>query len=157
MISVSFNIAFLVESIHLYPEVRAKSLSITSHIFFTETGTVYKRVLVDNEDEYYQDYHMTPLEDLPAARTSDCQCTCESCTRCHTRVKQLPPTHYVMAVKSDIFRRMFDEVSASKNMPCGLFFCGHHEDVRHPSVGIAIVIVSILFAALLLATIYVSG
>jgi len=122
-----------------------------------ETGTVYKRVLVDNEEEYYQDYHMTPLEDLPAARTSDCLCTCESCTRCHGRTKQLPPTHYVMAVKSDIFRRMFDEVSASKSMPCGLFFCGHHEDVRHPSVGIAIVIVSILFAALLLATIYVSG
>jgi len=122
-----------------------------------ETGTVYKRVLVDDEDEYYQDYHMTPLEDLPAARASDCQCTCENCTRCHTRTKQLPPTHYVMAVKSDIFRRMFDEVSASKSMPCGLFFCGHHEDVRHPSVTIAIVIVSILFVALLLATIFVSG
>ncbi len=142
MISVSFS-SISSESIHDFTQIRAKS-SCISHIFFTETGTVYKRVLVDNEDEYYQDYHMTPLEELPAARTSDC-------------TKQLPPTHYVMAVKSDIFRRMFDEVSASKSMPCGLFFCGHHEDVRHPSVGIAIVIVSILFAALLLATIYISG
>jgi hypothetical protein len=52
---------------------------------------------------------------------------------------------------------MFDEVSASKSMPCGLFFCGHHEDVSHPSVKIAVVLVSILFVAMLLATIYVSG
>eukprot|EP00986_Skeletonema_menzelii_P008275 scaffold3437_cov145-Skeletonema_menzelii.AAC.7 len=122
-----------------------------------EAGTVYKRVLVDDENDYYQDYHMTTLEDLPAARDSDCQCTCENCTRCHTRTKQLPPTHYVMAVKPDIFRRMFDEVSASKSMPCGLFFCGHHEDVRYPSVTIAVIMVSILFVALLLATIFVSG
>ena len=100
---------------------------------------------------------MTALEDLPAAHTSECQCTCENCTRCHTRTKQLPPTHYVMSVKSDIFRRMFDEVSASKSMPCGLFFCGHHEDVRYPSVTIAVVIVSILFVALFLATFFVSG
>ena len=122
-----------------------------------ETGTVYKRVLVDDENDYYQDYHMTTLEDLPAVRDSDCQCTGENCTRCHTRTKQLPPTHYVMAVKPDIFRRMFDEVSASKSMPCGLFFCGHHEDVRHPSVGIAVIMVSVLFVALLLATIFISG
>lgn len=114
-------------------------------------------MLVDNEDEYFQDYHITELDDLIPARTAECQCTCENCNRCHTRIKQLPPSHYVMAVKSDIFRRMFDEVSASKSMPCGLFFCGHHEDVSHPSVKIAVVLVSILFVAMLLATIYVSG
>ena len=135
----------------------AKSSSLHLASFLTEAGTVYKRVLVDDENDYYQDYHMTTLEDLPAARDSDCQCTCENCTRCHTRTKQLPPTHYVMAVKPDIFRRMFDEVSASKSMPCGLFFCGHHEDVRYPSVTIAVIMVSILFVALLLATIFVSG
>jgi hypothetical protein len=112
---------------------------------------------VDDEDEYYQDYHMTTLDDLPAAHGSECQCTCDTCVRCHSRTKQLPPTHYVMAVKSDIFRRMLDEVSASRSMPCGLFFCGHHEDVRYPSVKIAVVAVSVLFVALLLLTIYVSG
>ncbi|KAL7447127.1 hypothetical protein ACHAXM_010564 [Skeletonema potamos] len=122
-----------------------------------EVGTVYKRLLVDNEDDYYLDYHMTSVEDYPAAHNAECQCICDSCTRCHTRTKQLPPTYYVMAVKSDIFRRMFDEVSASKSMPCGLFFCGHHEDVRFPSVTIAVVIVSILFVALFLATIFVNG
>ena len=156
MILVSLNLSFHVKSIYLHNLfICILIIIIVSDLSLLETGTVYKRVLVDDEDEYYQDYHMTPLEDLPAARASDCQCTCENCTRCHTRTKQLPPTHYVMAVKSDIFRRMFDEVSASKSMPCGLFFCGHHEDVRHPSVGIAIVIVSILFMALLLATIFV--
>ena len=120
----------------------------SKYFFPTETGAVYKRVLVDNEDEYYQNYHMTTLEDLPAAR-------CESCNRPHAVTKQLPPTHYVMSVKSDIFRRMMDEVSASK-APCGFFFCGHHEDVRYPSVTIAAVLVSILFAVLLLVTIFVS-
>eukprot|EP00970_Alexandrium_tamarense_P019950 scaffold14671_cov228-Alexandrium_tamarense.AAC.2 len=62
-----------------------------------------------------------------------------------------------MAVNSDIYRRIFDEVSESKNMPCGLFFCGHHEDVRYPSILIAVLVVASVFIAMVIATFYVKS
>lgn len=45
-----------------------------------------------------------------------------------------------------------DEVIESKTMPCGLFFCGHHEDVRYPDIKIAVAIVAMAFVVLLGAT-----
>jgi len=33
----------------------------------------------------------------------------------------------------------------SRDMPCGTFFCGHHEDVRHPDITIAALIVAFVF------------
>jgi hypothetical protein len=60
----------------------------------------------------------------------------------------LPPANYVMAVGDDVYRRMFREVSEARSMPCGLFFCGHHEDVAHPSIGIATTLVMVLFGTL---------
>jgi len=70
---------------------------------------------------------------------------------------QLPPSYYVMAVDSDIYQRMFDEVSESMRMPCGLFYFGHHADVEYPSIAIAIVGVAVVFSLMLWATIYVDG
>jgi len=52
---------------------------------------------------------------------------------------------------------MLDEVSESKSMPCGLFFCGHHEDVRYPSIMIAVGIVAMMFILFLALTIYVKN
>ena len=128
-----------------------------------ETGAVYKRALVDNEDDYFQDYHIT-IEDTAADGTvfhppasTDCQCTCTNCENCHVRRKQLPPWYYVMAVDSDIYRRMFDEVDEAMNMPCGLFYCGHHADVDYPNIGIAVVGVVIIFAVMAWATFFVDG
>jgi hypothetical protein len=57
-----------------------------------------------------------------------------------------------MAVDSTLYRRMMDEVIESKTMPCGLFFCGHHEDVRYPDIKIAVAIVAMAFVVLLGAT-----
>ncbi|KAL3796497.1 hypothetical protein ACHAWO_011369 [Cyclotella atomus] len=122
-----------------------------------EFGHVYKRQLVDNESEYFQDFHTVEEGDMPLQTPSGCHCLCNNCNHCHSRRKTLPPTYYVMSVKSDIYRRMFDEVSESKSMPCGLFFCGHHEDVRYPSIMIAVALVSGLLVAMLVATIYVKG
>ena len=114
-----------------------------------ESGCVYKRALVDNEDDYFQDYHITAADDASSTAVpflpSDC------------RPKQLPPTYYVMAVDSDIYRRMFDEVAESVNMPCKLFYCGHHEDVDYPSIGIAVTGVVTILSVMLLATIYVGA
>jgi len=116
-----------------------------------ESGRVYKRALVDNEDDYFQDYHIT-IDDTAESAFSPTSANCGNCNR-----KQLPPSYYVMAVDSDIYRRMFDEVSESINMPCGLFYCGHHEDVDYPSIGIAVIGVVFIFAVMLWATIFVDG
>lgn len=116
---------------------------------------MYKRQLVANENEYFQDFHTVENGDIPLQTASGCNCLCDNCNNCNSRRKTLPPTYYVMSVKSDIYRRMLDEVSESKSMPCGLFFCGHHEDVRYPSIMIAVALVAILFLLLLSAMFYV--
>jgi hypothetical protein len=111
--------------------------------FLSEAGCVYRRALVENEDDYFRDYHITidhgRYELAPSL------------------LPQLPPSYYVMAVDSDIYQRMFDEVSESMNMPCGLFYFGHHADVEYPSIAIAIVGVAVVFSLMLWATIYVDG
>jgi len=113
-----------------------------------ESGCVYKRTLVDNEDDYFQDYHFTTTDDVSAAPFFPSALD---------RQKQLPASYYVMAVDSDIYRRMFDEVAESINMPCKLFYCGHHEDVDYPSIGIAAMGVAAIFVVMLWATIVVDG
>lgn len=98
--------------------------------------------MVKNEDDYFQDYHHT-IDDGGFEAT--------------TFPPQLPPSYYVMAVDSDIYQRMFNEVSESMNMPCGLFYFGHHADVEYPSIAIAVVGVTIVFSLMLWATFYVDG
>ena len=117
-----------------------------------EAGSVYKRKLVDNEDEFFVEFHTSEEDPVDAAKP--CHCTCEGCNRCHDKQKRLPPDLYVMAVDSTIYRRMLDEIIASKTMPCGIFFCGHYEDVRYPDITIAALIVGVVFF-LLCATIYI--
>lgn len=102
-----------------------------------ETGMVYKRKLVDEEDQFFVEFHS--VEDDPAALDGP------TCIACQEKQKRLPPDLYVMAVDSSIYRRMLDEVIASKTMPCGTFFCGHHEDVRHPDITIAALVVGVVF------------
>ncbi|KAL9191432.1 hypothetical protein ACHAXT_001138 [Thalassiosira profunda] len=124
-----------------------------------ESGCVYKRALVDNEGDYFQEYHLKPADDASdhVHTTTDCQCKCPNCENCHGRRKPLPPSYYVMAVDADIYRRMFDEVAESMNMPCKLFYCGHHEDVDYPSIGIAVAGVTVLFLVVLWITMMVDG
>ncbi len=57
----------------------------------------------------------------------------------------LPPTRYVIHAPPDLYRRMVDEISSSASLPCGLFFCGHHEDVAKPSLRIAVLVLLIFF------------
>ena len=117
-----------------------------------EAGCVYKRKLVDDEDELFVDFHT--LEEGNHVHT-DCGCTCANCQRCYEKSKRLPPDLYVMAVDSSLYRRILDEIIDSKTMPCGTYFCGHHEDVNHPSVMIAVAIVSFMFLVLLAGAIFV--
>ena len=104
-----------------------------------------------DEDDYFQNYHITVEDEVEPHFSFECQCNNRSPR------KQLPPSYYVMAVDADIYQRMIDEVSESMTMPCGLFYCGHHDDVDHPSIRIAMVGVTITFSVMLLATICVGG
>jgi len=101
----------------------------------------------------YEEYHRAAEEmDLDANWNMDnpsaCNCPCNNCNRCTGKKDLLPPNVYAMAVDEGLYRRVLDEIGASRSMPCGLFFCGHHEDVSHPSIGIAIVIVTLTFLGL---------
>ena len=60
----------------------------------------------------------------------------------------LPQTTYALAIDENIYKRVLDEISQASTMPCGLFYCGHHEDVDHPSILIALVIVVALLVAM---------
>ena len=131
---------------------RLISAQLLTHLYqlslLSESGCVYKRTLVENEDDYFQDYHIT---------LGDGQYMSMNCDPVQGPPKQLPPAYYVMAVDADIYQRMFDEVSESISMPCGLFYCGHHEDVDYPSIRIAMVGVMITLSVMLVATICVGG
>jgi hypothetical protein len=113
-----------------------------------ESGCVYKRDLVENENVYFQEYHITI--DTGVFEQQEQQ---------HRPIRPplLPPMYYVMCVDSDIYQRMLDEVSQSRSSPCGLFYFGHHKDVSYPSIAIAAVSLVIVFSLMLWATFYVNG
>ena len=84
-----------------------------------------------------------------------CHCNCPNCTTCVHRSSTSGASllgqgtgTYCLAVEDTIYRRILDEVCASQNMPFGLFFCGHHEDVSRPSITIAVAIVVVLLGTL---------
>lgn len=150
-----------------------------------QEGAVYRRKLIDDEDDMYLEFHT--VEDTFGDNQHDrhcavdvedpfgnllvhngggngapcdgraCKCQCERCKRCLDKQKRLPPDLYVMSVDSSIYRRMLDEIIESRAMPCGLFFCGHHEDVRYPDIRIAIVAVMMLFSFLFWVAFVVKG
>lgn len=111
------------------------------------TGVLYMRHV---DEEQYEDYHVFNDEQsqIPWELDGDlpCQCTCLKCIGCTERNQQLAPSEYIMTVQDDLYRRVLDEISASRSMPCGCFFCGHHDDVDSPSILIAATIVFLLIA-----------
>jgi hypothetical protein len=129
------------------------------HLYVDEPG---------NMDDFYEDYHrisdeleqgMTPqwesLDTHPLRKNKKLEC--EGYLTQEDTKEALPPTNYVFAVSDDIYRRMFSEVADAQSMPCGLFFCGHHEDVDYPSVWIPTTLVIILFGTLLYLSFLTEG
>mmetsp|Transcript_14212 Transcript_14212/g.39387 ORF Transcript_14212/g.39387 Transcript_14212/m.39387 type:complete len:487 (+) Transcript_14212:131-1591(+) len=94
------------------------------------------------------------MQEIPAAEYEAYHLAAEQATNAwehhmdHEKKDALPPTYYAISVEDDLYKRVLDEIAESHQMPCGLFFCGHHEDVSHPSVLIAGVAVVILFLAM---------
>jgi hypothetical protein len=104
------------------------------------------------DDQIFENYHRVAEEiDLDAHWMDNplaCNCTCDNCNACTGKQQLLPPNYYAMAVDEDLYRRVLFEIAGSGTMPCGLFFCGHHEDVSRPSICIAVSIIFILFAGM---------
>jgi hypothetical protein len=60
----------------------------------------------------------------------------------------LPPNYFLLTVPETIYRSVLDEICAANRMPCGIFFCGHHEDVSRPSICIAVLLLTLLLAVM---------
>ena len=122
-------------------------------------GRLYQ---VPIDPEAFEDYHQT-AEDVSlgfgggAGGGPACGCSCAHCLACQGKQSLLPPNYYAVAVQEDLYRRVLDEICASKSMPCGLFFCGHHEDVSRPSIWIATIVVVMLFTGMGWAAVAVSA
>ncbi|KAL7575749.1 hypothetical protein ACA910_003080 [Epithemia clementina (nom. ined.)] len=105
----------------------------------------------------YESYHLA-AEELTAwehrldhenrFKGLDCTCTCTNCNGCTGKRELIPPTFYALRIDEDLYRHVLDEIAAAHQTPCGLFFCGHHEDVSSPSISIAIGIIVLLFAGM---------
>lgn len=122
-----------------------------------------------NVESYYEDY-IKVSEDLEqgdspqwesletnqrnASNGGLCGCQCSNCNACIGKQELLPLENYVLPVSDDIYRRMMGEVASARTMPCGLFFCGHHEDVAHPSIWIAGTFLILFFGTLIALSFY---
>ena len=110
-----------------------------------------------NMDGYYEDYHRVS-DDLEQGITPQWESLDKKSTfNVEEGEDLLPPTNYVVAVSDDIYKRMFSEIADAQTMPCGLFFCGHHEDIDYPSVWIPATLVIILFSTLLYLSFITGG
>jgi hypothetical protein len=78
-----------------------------------------------------------------------CGCTCNNCNGCLGKKHLLTQPSYMLAVDDNVYKAVMGEIADAQGMPCGIFFCGHHEDVAYPSISIAVILVTILFALLL--------
>lgn len=127
-----------------------------------EPGRVYA---VPVPTSVYDDYFLALQEqedgslgfDFDLGNLNGCDCDCAQCATCRGKAALLPPRFYALGVREDLYRRVLDEICRSRNMPCGLFFCGFHEDVSRPSILLAVAVVACLLVAMAAAACYVAG
>lgn len=100
---------------------------------------------VDEDDDLGLNMQHGSLQHNNPYKSLQCHCRCNNCAGCTGKTRLLPRQNFVINVPNDIYRRLLDEISESQAMPCGLYFCGHHEDVSNPSIMIATGIVVTLF------------
>jgi len=119
-------------------------------------GELYKVKVGEDEEDRCVSYTMQSDENFSDLLLNDsgCDCECVACAKCHNKIEQmLYPARYVLQVNDNLYQRVIGEISDSKQ-PCGLFFCGHHEDVEKPSIFIAVGIVGAIFGMMLLLTFF---
>lgn len=144
-------------------------LNELSNDYPLQVGHLYK---VANNEEEFEDYHfaaedstwsgeyedfntdfgvsgMSQRQQQPQRSSCRCHCPqCATCTHKATSALLLPPNYFLLAVEDSLYRRLLDEIYASQHMPCGLFFCGHHEDVSRPSLFIPVCLLGTLFSVM---------
>ena len=101
-------------------------------------GPLYLYKIEPPTEECFEQYHRVAQDAL----CHDNVCHCQS-------QDLLPDYYYALTVEDDLYQRVMDEICQSKKMPCGLFFCGHHEDVNRPSIAIAVGLVASLLCAMI--------
>jgi hypothetical protein len=121
-----------------------------------QLGRLYKVPIAENEFEQYhrvaQDFDLDS-DDLNIDVWDDAKCRCD-CAHCVSGCVYrqdggvLPTNYFCLTIADDIYRRLLDDISDSQQMPCGLFFCGHHEDVSRPSIVIAVSVLVLVFVTM---------
>ncbi len=110
------------------------------------------------DSDKFEEYHRLTEEDgmlAPQWESLDhpvnrCGCTCNNCNGCQGKKDLLPSPCYMLAVDDTVYKSVMAEIANAHSMPCGLFFCGHHEDVAYPSVLIALFVVVVLMAYMMI-------
>lgn len=151
-------------NVHLLPIEREMDDLVNKGSKSLQLGRLYK---VTIDDEEFEEYHRAAEDSSWLGDYEDdmshgfcggerrCRCDCPNCATCsHKAGGLLPPNFFCLTVEDDIYQRVLDEICASQQMPCGLFFCGHHEDVSRPSIVIALCFVLALFGAMGLVAFY---
>lgn len=112
-------------------------------------GYVYCHNRPDQYERYEEYYLFGSTESYWLEDDEGCNCKCDACVHCTNRDEDLlPQLHFSIVVKDDLYQRMLTEVSDAQTSPCGLFFCGHHEDIAQPSIWIAVGVVLLVFGGM---------
>ena len=139
-----------------FEAVRLHMMDVESQTSSYQLNQVYYEGTFADYDQF-EEYHriseqiaegMTPQWeslDGPHLPQQCCGCACGNCTGCLGKKQLLPHPKYLLAVQDDIYKRVVGEIADAQRMPCGLFFCGHHEDVDNPSIVLAVIVVAALF------------
>jgi hypothetical protein len=108
-------------------------------------GHIYQ---ISIPNQAYEEYHEVVTDVLMFDNEGGCGCDCAQCLACRGKTSGLPPSYYVIPVRDDLYKSVVHEICQAYTMPCGLFYCGHHEDVDRPSINIAVVIIVLLFCSM---------
>jgi hypothetical protein len=127
-----------------------------------QLGRLYKVPIAENEFEQYhrvaQDFDLDSDDlNIDLWDEAKCRCDCAHCVSgCVYRQDGgvLPTNYFCLTIADDIYRRLLDDISDSQQMPCGLYFCGHHEDVSRPSIVIAVSVLVLVFVTMGLLAIW---
>jgi hypothetical protein len=150
------NEAAAARDIHIGPQ-QFRSCTLNQSL---KMGRLYQ---VPANEEEFEAYHLASACEDPSGLLYGgyvldmdafeyCRCRCFHCTNCTEKKNgKLSANYYCLTVDDGLYRRLLDEISSSQTMPCGIFFCGHHEDVRRPSICIPVVILVLFFGSMALS------
>lgn len=152
-----------------YNSISNAPIETTEGGYPLQLGSLYQVGVDDNE---YEEYHRV-AENATEYQLDDDDMSqdlflggCPQCGRSGTSTTAqfqnhqkvgggiLPDNYFCLTVDDTIYCRVLDDICASRQMPFGLFFCGHHEDVSRPSIVIAVGLLTLIFGAMALVALF---